>query len=164
MPLEEGLAERAELPALPPVDGVEPRPEPIAASRLDLAEHEEVPTHEHQVELTDPAPPVACDDAEPSSDVPGLGGRFARTSRARSCIHARTIRPATDTLARQTSGVSGMLVSSRRSSSTFTSRRVITRTVETNRAGRNMSQTHASPSSTWTHPSSSCATSTLLAR
>ena len=42
--------------------------------------------------------------------------------------------------------------------------RVMTRTLATNRAGRNMSHTHASARSTWTQPPSRCAMSTLFAR
>ena len=62
------------------------------------------------------------------------------------------------------SGASGIVVSSRRSSSTLTSRRVITCTLDTNRAGRNMSQTQASVSYTCTQPASTGSISTLFAR
>src|SRR3954453_3471948 len=82
----------------------------------------------------------------------------ARRRSARHVAHAVSARYAS------MSGASGIVVSSRRSSSTFTSRRVITCTLETNRAGRNMSQTHASVSRTCTHPSSTGSTSTLFAR
>ena len=46
----------------------------------------------------------------------------------------------------------------------FYRRRSMTRTLETNRAGRNMSHTQASIRSTWIQPPSMCWTSTLLAR
>src|SRR6266508_4939811 len=143
--------------------------EAASATGLDLTEHEHPRAFDDEVELTESASPVPRDDAKPPPQVEGggrvLAGAAQRRTRGvyRDGVHDwPTVSRPTDTQA-SIVGSPGM-PSSRRSSSTFTSRRVITRTLETNRAGRKMSHTHASDKRTSTHPSSRCCTSTTFAR
>ena len=93
---------------------------------LDLAEHDQAALGHDEVELTRPAAPVAGEHLVAVGGVP----------RGSLVLAAPTEEMGSD-LGRHRS-LAG-------SSSTFTSLNVTTRTDETNRAGRYMSQTHASP-------------------
>ena len=77
MLLQKDLGDRTQLPALPGVDGLEPTAVPGPTSRLHLADHERRPPSYDEIELADPAPPIARDHSVAARDVPSLGGGFA---------------------------------------------------------------------------------------
>src|SRR3954447_13394696 len=107
--------------------------EGVRGAGLDLAEHHDALALEHQIQLARARPPVAIEHRVAALDVPGAGQRLA-VGAERPALHSSL--PA--------------------SSSMLTSLNVTTRTLATNRAGRYMSQTQASCSSSskYTAPSS----------
>ena len=147
-----------------------PPPKPLPRRVLTSQNTRVSAAREDEVEFADAAAPVPGEHPIPTIAVVTSRGRFADGTGGRSLVgHRATVRAGSDRVSARSgdqweaSGI--VVVSSRRaSSSTLTSRRVMTRTLETNRAGRNMSHTQASIRSTWIQPPSMCWTSTLLAR
>src|SRR5262245_8072420 len=87
----ERLGERAELVPLAGIDGLEPTAEACAPPRLHLADHERATAGDHQVQLADPAPPVASHHAVPTREVVPLHGGLAAPSDRGALVHGPTI-------------------------------------------------------------------------
>jgi len=87
----EHLGERSQLLPLASVDRLEPAAEPRASPCLDLADDERGTARDDEIELADPAPPVASDDAIAARDVEAFDGRLAATADLGALVHDPTI-------------------------------------------------------------------------
>src|SRR5262249_40386188 len=132
------------------------RPERLAASGLDLAHDHERTAADHEIELTVTAAPVAGHHLEALTFVPAR--RQGLPVRAAGAVGVHLWASVSDVVTgpgapgnapRRLTGA-GAYSSTRGSSSTFTSLKVRTRTLGTNRLLRYMSHTQASRSSTCT--------------
>jgi GNAT superfamily N-acetyltransferase len=87
----ERLGKRSQLLPLASVDRLEPAAEPRASPCLDLADNERGAARDDEIELADPAPPVASDDAVAARDVEAFDGRLAATADLGALVHDPTI-------------------------------------------------------------------------
>lgn len=92
----ERLGERSKLLPFARVDRLEPTAEPCAAPRLDLADDERCPTRDDEVELADPASPVARDDAVTARDVPPFDRGLAESPDLDALVHRATVGSGSD--------------------------------------------------------------------
>src|SRR5689334_14915578 len=87
----ERLRECPQLLPLPRVDRLVAAAEPRAATRLHLADHQRRTAREYEVELADPAPPVARDRPVPAHVVDAFDRRLAPASDVGALVHVATI-------------------------------------------------------------------------
>ena len=114
-------------------------PKASTAPRLYLAEHQDGLPTQHQIKLAFTDTPVPIEHAVAALLVPGRHRVFTDGTQSAARIRTRTGRAARGPLAETHNSLAN--------SSTLTSRKVKTLTLLTNRAGRYMSQTQASRSS-----------------
>src|SRR4051794_7373703 len=92
----ERLGERPQLLSLACVDRLEPAAEPRTAPRLDLADDERAAARENEIELADPASPIARDEAVPARDVIAFDRCLASAADLDALVHLVTIGSGTD--------------------------------------------------------------------